>query len=132
MPLSYEVSATKNLLTVLAQGAVDLIAARQLVEQLGHESSFTAEQHILVDLSSASCSPTSADVRKLVDLFGTRLTPNRNRIAVVVGSSFHFGMARMASMLAEGRNIQMHVFLDKADALAWIERGEGPQDDLAA
>jgi hypothetical protein len=130
MPLTYEIRAAEHLLVVRGEGPVDLTGARDLVGRVTQDGALAAGHNMLVDLVAGQCNPTSADVRMLVDLFSTRPRPNPYRIAVVVGSSFHFGMARMASMLAEARNVHFRVFLDMADAMRWVASGAEPSEDL--
>lgn len=135
MALQHQIDTDLHRVTVTGEGRIDVSSARKLLADVPNESAYESSYDILIDLASAVGNPSPADMRNLVRWFPALDVPNSNKIAVVVSNSFHYGMARMASILSTSKNVNFHVFLDMEEALAWMnDSAAGPpmNDQLSA
>jgi hypothetical protein len=134
MSIEYRIDPRLGRVHVVGDGTLALPDARQLIGDIAVDGEFRPQCDILVDLAQAVCNPSPSDVRTLVRWLPSRNQTNTNKIAVVVSNSFHYGMARMASILATSKQIAFHVFLDVAEAVAWLDSPEAgaPEDQLSA
>jgi hypothetical protein len=120
MSLSYEVHSRDGLVGVKGTGGVDLREARRLLQEIRRDSAVRPGMDVLVDLTTIEWSPTTRDMRTLVGWLPSLPSAYTGAIAVVVSSSFHFGMARMVAILAGPKNIEIHVYMDMAEARACV------------
>ncbi len=76
---------------------------------------------VLIDARASTAARPTAEVRAA----GAAVVPMASRIermAIVVGSEVHFGLARMASMLAGEVGASSEVFRDLTEAHAYLDR----------
>jgi hypothetical protein len=70
-------------------------------------------------------------VRQLADWLGSRAAERGKRFAVVVGEPVQYGVIRMASVFAESHGIEVQLFEEILEALAWLGVS-GTEEDTAA
>jgi hypothetical protein len=131
MPVTYQIDKSRRLATIVGSDEIDLAAARSIVARLSKDPDCDCSLNILIDVTEMATDPTPAQVRTLVSWFHPRPSRNANKVAIVVANSLHFGMARMASLLSEAQNAEVHAFLEMEKALAWLESDApgAPRDD---
>ena len=94
----------------------ELMAGGQEIN--GHPD-FRMGYRYLVDLRAATVTLAGTDVRTLADFIGK--TDAGARVAVVVGRSLEFGVARMLAALAEGHAVEaLHAFWKVEEACGWL------------
>ncbi|MBD3241958.1 MAG: hypothetical protein GF331_15320 [Chitinivibrionales bacterium] len=136
MPLTYQIELENRRITVVADGEVDLTNdGRDLIARIPRDKDYQPSYDIFVDFVNAVCNPTPADIRQLLRWLPALRMPHTNKVAVLTSNSFHYGMARMASILAGSKNISLYVFLHRQDVHAWLDSpSSGPPegDQLSA
>jgi hypothetical protein len=75
---------------------------------------------VLIDARASTASHSSAEIREIGMEVGA-LAPKIERLAVVVGSEAHFGLARMGSMFAGEVAASVEVFREVTPARAYVD-----------
>lgn len=127
MPATFEIHSDRKLIILTLTGSVsnaDLLSARQAVEA---HPEFNAAYRMVVDASAADVSGLQGAA--LAER-ARRPPPVVARTALVTPSDLGFGLARMYSTLTQ---IHQHpgrvgAFRTLAEAVAWVEEDEGPND----
>lgn len=132
MGLQCAVDPTTGLVEFTATGKIVLSDVLQLAEQIQTQQAVTRSMRFFVDVTRMDWVPTTAEVRRIVQMIPECSAQIRPRIAVAVAGSLHFGLARMAAILAEPRRQTLHVLLDRDIARQWV-LGDEPvaQQELA-
>ena len=122
MPMRYRIDPEENLITLTATNTIrydDVVSA--FVERT-KEPTYQPGMNLLWDGREAALDFSTADVIKLVRFFSARqaLRGAGFRVALVAGSSFTFGMARMYEGHAAELPEQIRVFRDFDDARRWV------------
>lgn len=118
MAFAYFVDVSRSL--VLSRGFGTLTDADLMnhVRSLGADTAFRADMRQIADFRDvAKIAISSAGVRELSSLnpWGAG-----SRRAVVVGSDYAYGMARMYQMIREPSNDDLEIFRGLAEALDWL------------
>jgi len=79
---------------------------------------------VLLDARATTARHSSSEIRELGMSVGT-LPPRIERIAIVVSSDVHFGLARMGSMFAGDLGASSDVFRDIAEARSFLDLPPG-------
>lgn len=88
-------------------------------EEINGHPDFRMGLRYLVDLREATVTLAGTDVRTLADFIGQ--SDEGARVAVVVGRSLEYGVARMLAALAEGHAVEaLHAFWKVDEACAWL------------
>jgi hypothetical protein len=75
---------------------------------------------VLVDARASTASRPTSEVRELATSLAP-FAPRIERVAVVVSSDVHYGLARMGAMLAGELGASSDVFRDMDAALAYLD-----------
>ncbi len=135
MPLSYTIEPDIHRIVVVADGQVELADGRELIERIPADESYDSSYDILIDFTRAVCNPSPAEIRRLLRWLPALKTPNTNKVAILTSNSFHYGMARMASILAGSKGISLYAFVHENQAYAWLDStspGPPETDELSA
>lgn len=95
----------------------------QALQECAAMAEFTDDTPILLDDTASAYRPGMREVRKTGKLLGQIRELRDHRIAVLTASELNFGLARMVEVFTEMIDVQVRVFRDRGDALAWL-RGE--------
>jgi hypothetical protein len=99
---------------------VDFEGAMKTLEKVPDITDYTRTLWDLREITSPS--PSSGEVRRSVDLAeGYRARRGHGKSAVVVGREVDFGLVRMYQAYAEQKDVEIAVFRDYSEALAWLE-----------
>jgi hypothetical protein len=119
--LTYERNEARRRITVTMVGPIRLEDLTAVIERQAAEDTW---RYAMLYDGRAVTAPLSVDAtRRLVTLVAqlTLAHGERGPVAIVCRSVEQFGMARMYSLLAEGRaNLDSNVFYELAAAAAWI------------
>ena len=119
MPVTYEIDAPRRMLWALAEGVVTYAElAQHLAEEERDDALGLAE---LIDARGATTDLTPEQVRSLVTLTDALVRKGRfGALAIVTDNDVTFGMARMYQILADALPIEIGVYRELSDALAWL------------
>ena len=118
--MTYEIDAPHRLVRGLAAGVVTY---EEIVQHLAEEERDDALGLAeVIDARGATTDLTPEQVRSLVTLTDALVRNGRfGALALVTDNDVAFGMARMYEILADGLPVQIGVFRDLGDALAWLD-----------
>ena len=123
MPLSYEIDVDARLV-VLTVGNTSLERWRKTMFDVFADPRYQPGFSTLVDCRTATLVPSTGDVHGVVEfLRDHRVMLGRARWAVVVDRQGGYGMARMASTIAEFEGIELAAFQSVDEALGWLSSG---------
>lgn len=80
---------------------------------------------VLVDARDVSGAPDTDELREIARALQPLLSYGLARYAVVTGSDFVYGVARMFSVFAELMDINVGAFRDMDEAKAWLVQSTG-------
>jgi hypothetical protein len=124
MPLSYDVDVASRLVT-LTCGNTTLERWSRLMFDVFADPRYQPDFAILVDCRTATLTPSSDDVRGVVEFIAShRAMLGTSRWAVVVEKAAGFGMARMAETIANIANVDLRAFQSLDEAAAWLASDE--------
>ena len=119
MPVTYAIDAARQVVWTVASGVVTYPeVVHHLVEEERDDALGLAE---VIDARAATTKLTSDEVRSLVALTDTLLRKGRfGALALVTENDMAFGMARMYQILVESLPVEIGVFRELGDAVAWL------------
>ena len=119
MPVTYQIADA--VLTFTTVGDVDYAdGLAVLTDGLSrYADSQPAIPRVLFDLTLSTEDRSSDELQGIAQLVSRRLP--RARIALVVRSSLHFGLARVFAAFADEDASAINVFRDMAQAQAWLK-----------
>jgi len=128
MPLSVQFDRDKNLLQVKAIDMVTIEEFGEVLEEMTSSDEYPPDTPAVWDLRAFEFSILNRDVMMEFILARERFEQRNNvKVAIVVNSTFGFGMGRMYELITSVRSNPQTVrtFRDLASAEAWlIEAGE--------
>jgi len=77
--------------------------------------------HWLADCCGATGLPSTSDLRTIAQEFEPLVKAGVGPVALVTGSAFVYGVARMFSVFAETVGLRVAVFPDLAEAREWLD-----------
>jgi hypothetical protein len=121
MAIQYQIDKEANLLFCKLDAPVTLDELKSTFHSLEQDPDFRPGFRILVDRTGVSEMSSTVHVNDAMDLVRKQMEKlGECRCAIVVSGLGNFGMARMASTLAEGSNIEMRPFMDMESARTWL------------
>lgn len=121
MPFHHRIDANRQLITVTAQGQLDIEQCRQAIADVADDPGFRSQYRTLVDLRSIHYVSSTGDIHSLVNSLARVKHLFTERVAVVVSGKFIFGLARMAEILADNSGFKMRAFEQLSAARHWLE-----------
>ena len=120
MPVTYEIDVRHRVVRARAAGVVTYA---ELVQHLSEEECDDALGLAeVMDARGATTDLTSAQVRSLVTLTEALARKARfGALALVTDNDVAFGMARMYQILTDVLPVEIGVFRELGDALAWLD-----------
>jgi hypothetical protein len=120
MPVTYEIDVRRHIVRALAAGVVTYAElAEHLAEEENDDALGLAE---VIDARGATTDLTPDQVRSLVMLTDALVRKGKfGALAIVTDNDVAFGMARMYQILVDALPVQIGVFRELGDALAWLE-----------
>ena len=120
----YEIDKERRLVTSTASGVITLPEIWAHQERLASDPDFDPSFAQLLDITQVSkVKLSSEEIRRAA---GRSVLAINTRLAIVVSSSFVYGLARMFQILREVNGDEgIHVFRERDEALAWVLGGEG-------
>ncbi|MGH7302480.1 MAG: hypothetical protein ACRELZ_04265 [Candidatus Rokuibacteriota bacterium] len=125
MPLSYRIDPDAGMLFVVGEGAITQSERIATIQQWLRDPAFRPGLSTLCDFSTASSTPTMAELREIISLVDRHAAAiGKKKLAVIATRAVTFGVARQFQTLAESGPLDVGVFKDRRAALGWL-RHEG-------
>lgn len=120
----YEIDKERRLVTSTAAGAFTLAEVWAHQEEIAKDPDFDPSFAQLLDVTQVSeLELSSEEIRRAA---GRSVFAINTRMAILVSSTFVYGLARMFQILGEMHgNKRIHVFRELDAALAWVLAGDG-------
>lgn len=119
MPI--DISASADLIRIRFQGAISAAELLQHARDLARmEGKSAVSLNRFTDLSESTALPHFMEMADFAARRTEAALKNPVRSAVYAANEFQFGMARMFEKLNANPNIELRIFSDKAEALAWL------------
>lgn len=119
--MQYAISfdASRRLLDITVEGAVDLASCQEVMPEVASRSAAHQFPPVLVDSREAVPELTPTDVYQLAaEMFEMGLG-SRSRFAILTGPRGDFDRAAFLERIAGHRGLQVQAFRDPEDALRW-------------
>jgi hypothetical protein len=85
--------------------------------------------NLLLDHRSSTVVAGSDDIRERVEYLASIREHLGPRVAVLVSTTVHYGLARMANLLGDSRKLNIEVFKDEREAIDWLNSGSAGDRD---
>jgi hypothetical protein len=123
MPIEYSIDIKRGLSIHTCTGTIGANDLLRAINTLYSSPDYSHSYHSLWDFRDCTANLSSDEMRRIVDLEQTdQKGPGAGKVALVVGKTLDFGLARMYHMLSEQKvDRPLMVFRDYEDALKWIE-----------
>lgn len=120
MPATWEF--TDRVLVVTAIGDWSAGGPASAITEAIADPRFQPGTPLVLDVRRSTMNPTADQVRARTEwMAALRVTGLASRCAVVVGpKAYQFGLARMAQMHLESREMQLQIFTGLDEALTWV------------
>ena len=122
MPFLFHVDESLKVFNVEAIGGVNDTELMDLSAHLRQEPAFVSGYPILCDCSALTTVSISA---VLIKLLAKSARSRTNLVAVIAPLPVAFGLARMYQMFNDPEYARIHVFVEVAEAMAWLETEVG-------
>ena len=127
MPFTYEIDSVRDTVRIVARGKITTAEAMATFDRIVGDPEFRAGMKILSDHRGLETVVSPAFVKAWIG----RIEENGelfsgSRAALVESGLVRYGMARMACLLAETTPLDMRVFRELDDAVAWLEGRPAP------
>ncbi|PYR89287.1 MAG: hypothetical protein DMF84_25145 [Acidobacteria bacterium] len=126
MPFAVEVLEEDRLIRARLYGACDADEAHAAVAAIKSRVGTYPVEGVLMDVRDVQYTPTLDEACDFGTEFGSFL--GRRRLAFVTRLPAQYGMARMISVRAEPRGIDVDVFGDEDEALEWLHSPDTAHD----
>jgi hypothetical protein len=120
MPISFEIDLASRCV-VITCGNTTLERWRECMLAIFADRRYQPGFAVLVDCRTATLTPSSEDVRGVIDFISShRVMLGQARWAVVVEREAGFGMARIAEGIAAVSNLDLRAFRTPDEARVWL------------
>jgi hypothetical protein len=119
MPVSYSIDTSARLVRLHYDGSPTYREAVVLIISILSDPDFRPGFDIIADRRGVPA-PTSQYVRSLLEFAYRHRLLGESRFALVVDTAASFGMARMAQLIGDGEPTPIRIFIDLAEAEAWL------------
>jgi hypothetical protein len=122
VPFTYTIDGTRGFVSIVASGKITKADALATFDEIIADPDFRPGMQILSDHRELDTVVSSAFVKAWINRIAERGELfSGSRAALVESSIVRYGMARMASILAEATPLELRVFRDVDQARRWLE-----------
>jgi hypothetical protein len=123
MPLTYRIDADAQILYVVGEGVITQAERTETMLTWMKDPAFSPSLATFCDFSKAQSTPTTSELRELVELIKKHAEAiGPKKLAVVAAKPVTFGVARIfEAMTDRGQTpLEVKVFYDRNEAWAWL------------
>ena len=107
-------------------GSFDTADMKGEAEKLCRDAEFRLSLNVLVDNRPSEVVAGSEDIRERVQYLASVCDALGSRVAILVSSTVHYGLARMANFLGDSWQLKIEVFTSERHAIDWLRTGSLP------
>jgi hypothetical protein len=127
IPYRYEIDTDRDLVIATFFGDASLADAEGCVAQLQHDPRHSPSLARVYDCRAVTRMPPVSELRMVAELFRRSVDPTVPvRRALVVKPGAYFGLGRMLQALLDLIGLELNVFSDFDDAVAWVTHRPSP------
>ena len=119
MPLAWAATEPRTIM-VTCSGDVTFDEVRALQADLAARAPLRDSARMLVDANAVCGAPSSSELRLIALEMKPLLNAGLGPVAIVCGSTFVYGVARMFAILAVAVDANVGAFRDMAEARDWL------------
>ena len=124
MPYAYEIDVDRRLVVAVFSANASLADAEAVMTALHADPRHSFEFNRVYDCREVTRLPPVAELRGVAELFRRRVdTTVRPRRAIVVRPGAMFGLGRMLQALMDLVGLDLSIFTDADEAIAWATQG---------
>jgi hypothetical protein len=121
MPFTYHIDSSDGILFIVGEGAITQAERLDTMRAWLSDPTFRPDLHALCDFSTATSTPNLPELREIIAIINQNATRiGRTKLAVVTARDVTFGVARQFQALAEATPLNVQIFEDREEALAWL------------
>lgn len=121
MPMSYDIDAEGRMVRVRVEGSPSYDELLACFAAYTQDPRFRPGMPILVDDRARTESPSAQEIRRMAHDSKAQPQPvEGSRCALLVASDLQFGLSRMYELMMEGGPMEVRVFRDEDEAVAWL------------
>jgi hypothetical protein len=131
MAYAYEIDVERQLVVVVFSADANLAEAEAVMTQVHADPRHSLRFSRVYDCRAVTRLPPLGELRAVAELFRRRIDPTVDaRRAIVARGGAPYGLGRMLQALLDLVGVDLHVFTDLDEAIAWatgqVESGSGP------
>ena len=120
MPYTYEIDAERQLVVVVFSANATLAEAEAAMTQVHADPRHSLRFGRVYDCRAVTRLPPLSELRGVAELFRRRVDPTIDaRRAIVARGGAPYGLGRMLQTLLDLVGVELHVFMDLDEAIAW-------------
>lgn len=120
MSASYEIDLDRRLVTAVFSGDASIADAEEIMRRLYADPAHSFALNRVYDCRHLTRLPALSELRALADLFRRRVDATvRARRAIVVPPGAAYGLGRMLQALLDLAGLELNIFTDLDEAVAW-------------
>lgn len=128
MPVECRIDAEAGIIHTILSGEVGASDIIEAIEALFRHPDYRPGMIGLADLRSYTWRAETSDIKRIAQfMIANGDTIGRSRTAIVVSDDYSYGMSRMYEAFADASPIEVDVFRDMDEAVAWL-RGAGGRE----
>ena len=126
MPITYHIDAAAGMLFVFGEGVITQSERLAAIRAWMSDHAFRPGLKTLCDFSAALSAPTLGELMHIATFIEERARHiGRKKLAIVTATSQTFGAARQFQLLAPVGPLDVNVFGDRQQAVAWLQQSGG-------
>ena len=123
MPYAYQIDVERELVIVEFSAEANLAEAEALITQLYADPRHSVRFNRVFDCRGVTRLPPLGELRGVAELLRRRVDPTAHaKRAIVVRAGAPYGIGRMLQAFLDLVGVELHLFMDLDEAVAWATR----------
>lgn len=120
MPIRYHIDPTEQVVYIQLEGNERVSSVVASIRKLANLPDLPPRGCVLIDLTNNQAIPSVNDIRKIMKEYAHLANNLHGPVAMVARPGFHFGLARMATLIGGNWGFDMCAFTSLEEAEAWL------------